>query len=554
MSGAPRRDAPPAYPGHPAQWDDVTWLDFLQTAGGTVPADPHPRNQDRQNSAERKRRHTGSEPERRSYPYPGRPSTNLEPSSRSIGQQGNSRGTPIDLTSSPARSSRETAIDLDTTPSRPHRTSFARMAPSGPMNSGGNGSLSGRRESDIVLPRWQSDQEVNKCPVCSTEFSFWYRKHHCRKCGRVVCASCSPHRITIPKQYIVQPPSPATLYEDDTSSASSPSDRGHLGGGEIVRVCNPCVPDPWMPNTTSAQAPVAPVPPPPPRTTSCQRSPGRDSRLYPGNDPRLRRDSDQGARERPERYRNVLPPIRSRAQTYQSAPSIATRDPRLQAQGGMRVTSRGAGNQESAFPRLSSSHYERGYFSASAANAAPPIPSQASRPPPSAHSRSQPDASQLGAPVRPRREVREEDECPVCGIEMPPGEAVREAHINDCISSRFSSTPTQPRLVPTATNPQVPVPAALAGSHASSNAPIAEGSRPRATSYRPRGMALYKATEKDCQDEAGDSQECVICFEEFEPGDEMGRMECLCKFHRVCIRQWWDTKGQGSCPTHQLHD
>lgn len=67
-------------------------------------------------------------------------------------------------------------------------------------------------------------------------------------------------------------------------------------------------------------------------------------------------------------------------------------------------------------------------------------------------------------------------------------------------------------------------------------------------------MALYKATEKDCTTEDGEPQECVICFEEFETGDEMGRMECLCKFHRHCIRAWWEKKGVGSCPTHQLHE
>ena len=68
------------------------------------------------------------------------------------------------------------------------------------------------------------------------------------------------------------------------------------------------------------------------------------------------------------------------------------------------------------------------------------------------------------------------------------------------------------------------------------------------------GMAVYRATEKDCVDEEGEAQECVICFEEFQPGDEMGRLECLCKFHRGCIRTWWDTKGGGTCPTHQLHE
>lgn len=71
----------------------------------------------------------------------------------------------------------------------------------------------------------------------------------CRKCGRVVCARCSPHRITIPYQYIVQPPGtprpgaqryPASLISGEGGHA----DFSSLGGGEKVRLCNPCVPDP----------------------------------------------------------------------------------------------------------------------------------------------------------------------------------------------------------------------------------------------------------------------------------------------------------------------
>ena len=47
-------------------------------------------------------------------------------------------------------------------------------------------------------------------------------------------------------------------------------------------------------------------------------------------------------------------------------------------------------------------------------------------------------------------------------------------------------------------------------------------------------MLVYHASEKDCVGEDGEGgQECVICFEEFAVGDEMGRLECLCKFHKV---------------------
>ena len=37
-----------------------------------------------------------------------------------------------------------------------------------------------RRESDLVLPRWQPDSEASSCPVCGTPFHFFFRKHHCR--------------------------------------------------------------------------------------------------------------------------------------------------------------------------------------------------------------------------------------------------------------------------------------------------------------------------------------------------------------------------------------
>ena len=97
-----------------------------------------------------------------------------------------------------------------------------------------------------------------------------------RRCGRVVCAFCSPHRITIPKPFVVRPaqqlpgpPDPEDLnLENDGGSFSLPPTtrrvRSHrssssvtmivsaegipvdpdLSGGEEVRICNPCVPDP----------------------------------------------------------------------------------------------------------------------------------------------------------------------------------------------------------------------------------------------------------------------------------------------------------------------
>jgi hypothetical protein len=63
--------------------------------------------------------------------------------------------------------------------------------------------------------------------------------------------------------------------------------------------------------------------------------------------------------------------------------------------------------------------------------------------------------------------------------------------------------------------------------------------------FRRTGVFPYKATEKDCVDDA----ECTICLEEFEVGQDMGRLECFCRFHLHCIREWF-VNHYGQCPVH----
>jgi hypothetical protein len=534
------------HPRHPLphqqqqQDDHEAWLEYIRAAGRPAPSEyavpftqttaasaSTSRSTSASSTTDRKRRHAGPSPERRGYPfaYPlpyQQPVTGRRPSDMSAASPSGSRGAPIDLTASSAQQQR---------PYIPrHQSSSERMRTGragGPISGGSGsmrhtynslhrpGSMSGaRRDSDFVPPRWQPDNEVTKCPVCQTDFHIFYRKHHCRKCGRVVCAACSPHRITIPRQYIVRPPNGG---DGEESAGAGLFAARNLGGGENVRVCNPCVPDPWTPENAAGATPGGAVEAP-------QRT----------QEPPRRRDGELVTIHQPDRYRGILPPVprredsngRTRAHTHQPVVTHSRSMPRPSYVQDPTNANRVPIYQPPGPPMNSSTTRHRHSQSQNAAT-----------------------ASSSTQPIPPRRQVREEDECPVCGTELPPNESVREAHVQECISARFSTS------TPTTAAPTFPPPTGPS----SSTPPVAMasdelGSRPRATSYRPRGMAIYRATEKDCLDENGDTQECIICFEDFQPGEELGRLECWCKFHRLCIRRWWERGKPGGCPTHVLHE
>lgn len=48
-----------------------------------------------------------------------------------------------------------------------------------------------RRNAERAIIPWQDDVNVTDCPICTNKFDYALRKHHCRLCGRVVCASHS---------------------------------------------------------------------------------------------------------------------------------------------------------------------------------------------------------------------------------------------------------------------------------------------------------------------------------------------------------------------------
>lgn len=460
-------------------------------------------------------------------------------------------------------------------------------------------SLPNRGSREITLPQWEPDAGVSKCPICGTTFSFWYRKHHCRKCGRVVCANCSPHRITIPRQFIVHPPedatpSPSTANNagvevvDLTSDDDTPGEVVNLeerpqsseyridpalGGGQEVRLCNPCVPDPnplpHLPYLSTARHTFDSFPTPD-NTGPNQQLPTIPCFSSSGDDqvPTLSRTVSSGRSEYRSNNASRFDGIAPLAALTPPTPGSSTN--RRHSHASRLVGSPmslpgyssvyGSAPDQTAHQRhLASLLQNRPHHRHHASLG--PIPS-------SSRYRPLPDLDMASSRPAPRPQLREEDECPICHQALPPkgpdgSEAEREGHVESCIATHFSSSG------PRSSHPPASVATAAAVVASAATPSQAAGSRPISTGHRESsgssdmpsssfqqrmrtpGMFVYHASEKDCVGQDGEGvQECVICFEEFAVGDEMGRLVCLCKFHRACIRQWWVTKGAGACPVH----
>merc|ERR1712032_292237 len=47
----------------------------------------------------------------------------------------------------------------------------------------------------LLDPLGEWEPNVAACSLCAEEFTLTLRRHHCRQCGRCICASCSPYRL-----------------------------------------------------------------------------------------------------------------------------------------------------------------------------------------------------------------------------------------------------------------------------------------------------------------------------------------------------------------------
>jgi len=54
-----------------------------------------------------------------------------------------------------------------------------------------------QREADESVTTWVDDNSSDECLTCHDKFTMANRKHHCRKCGALVCGKCSKNKAIV---------------------------------------------------------------------------------------------------------------------------------------------------------------------------------------------------------------------------------------------------------------------------------------------------------------------------------------------------------------------
>ncbi|CEP07180.1 hypothetical protein [Parasitella parasitica] len=95
-----------------------------------------------------------------------------------------------------------------------------------------------------LLPRsqrvWEMDRQAPECRRCHRRFNFLVRRHHCRRCGQIVCDKCSSNRIRLPVEELIEDP------------IVSPSQYPLLAS-QSQRVCDTCYREPIRRSSESHQ-------------------------------------------------------------------------------------------------------------------------------------------------------------------------------------------------------------------------------------------------------------------------------------------------------------
>ncbi|ORX59410.1 FYVE-domain-containing protein [Hesseltinella vesiculosa] len=125
--------------------------------------------------------------------------------------------------------SREALSDQSSYPSRPFHIEDDRSSASSLLQHihHFDTNPSTTRHSRSVV--WESDADVKDCRRCNKRFGLLNRRHHCRRCGLIVCVKCSSSRAILAASEIIR--NPNEMVAD------------HVLEAQYHRICDKCYAD-----------------------------------------------------------------------------------------------------------------------------------------------------------------------------------------------------------------------------------------------------------------------------------------------------------------------
>lgn len=365
-------------------------------------------------------------------------------------------------------------------------------------------------------PLWQDDAEVTSCFLCESNYTIFHRRHHCRKCGRVVCGNCSEQTI----KYF-----PGTLIANPQQEPES------LIPLEVYKTCDECVAEIKMIRRALYEARSAGVDP---VTTGRGADEASDNDVNDANEDPLVDNNSTTKYSARTSTRLVRSSTHSSCANLHRGAHNSGRRTQSDSTSDANLCPVCANNllkdyikhshrkhndiDEDEFESFKESHINDCLIAFDFNG----------------------DREGPSSPVQGKTRSHKRNKMLV--YNMPPIPRPKYETIPNVEGSSYDTLKLQSQSSQSPINLQTDE---QYGGRTQSPNEFAVGS---VTS----NSTIQQNAEKLLGYEAVDN-ECVICLEDLKPGDKVGRLECLCVFHYKCIKDWFNKKGYGECPVHFLH-
>uniref|UniRef100_A0A4W6FUK9 Zinc finger FYVE-type containing 9 n=1 Tax=Lates calcarifer TaxID=8187 RepID=A0A4W6FUK9_LATCA len=175
------------------------------------------------------------------------------------------RGTPSETTLS---GTDQTTVGVNGDGVVPSPSLMPSESPDNDLQAGQQGALCKKPASALgeVAPVWVPDSQAPVCMKCDVKFTFTKRRHHCRACGKVFCATCCSLKCRLTYMDRKEARVCVTCHSALTSGSLSREQRrvwfadGVLPNGDTTESPKPPTSSP-APSHTSNPAPPPPTPP-----------------------------------------------------------------------------------------------------------------------------------------------------------------------------------------------------------------------------------------------------------------------------------------------------